>query len=199
MSCDGAPVERLADVAERPLMSVFLPDRLELVKGSPGAPSRPSGPSRGRHLAARAGDRREYARVLSQRNALLARIRSGAPRERRCPPGTASSPRTGARVARASPRGRRAAARTFARRAAQLGVQRERDARLPPGPGPGTRTSSWPSFRRAWSSTCGAASPPTVRTVTSWRSCATGASCASTAHRASSDWPCSHCSWPSAR
>ena len=77
MSCDGAPVQRLADVAERPLMSVFDPDRLELVKGSPGA--------RRAHLdqvvaaiwPARAGDRREYARVLSQRNALLARIRSG--------------------------------------------------------------------------------------------------------------------------
>ncbi len=77
MSCDGAPVQRLADVAERPLMSVFDPDRLELVKGSPGA--------RRAHLdqvvaaiwPARAGDRREYGRVLSQRNALLARIRSG--------------------------------------------------------------------------------------------------------------------------
>jgi DNA replication and repair protein RecF len=32
---DGAPVERLTDVATRPLVSVFLPDRLELVTGAP--------------------------------------------------------------------------------------------------------------------------------------------------------------------
>nr|MBA2349581.1 AAA family ATPase [Solirubrobacterales bacterium] len=34
-TADGAPVERLTDVAVRPLVSVFLPDRLELVKGPP--------------------------------------------------------------------------------------------------------------------------------------------------------------------
>src|SRR5439155_208018 len=34
LRADGAPVERL-DVATRPLVSVFLPDRLELVKGAP--------------------------------------------------------------------------------------------------------------------------------------------------------------------
>src|SRR3979409_441786 len=32
---DGAPVERLADSPARPLVSVFLPDRLELLKGAP--------------------------------------------------------------------------------------------------------------------------------------------------------------------
>ncbi len=32
---DGAEVARLLDVVERPLVSVFLPDRLELVKGPP--------------------------------------------------------------------------------------------------------------------------------------------------------------------
>ena len=32
---DGAPVERLADSDTRPLVAVFLPDRLELVKGPP--------------------------------------------------------------------------------------------------------------------------------------------------------------------
>ena len=34
-SVDGASVERLLDLAARPLVSVFLPDRLELVKGVP--------------------------------------------------------------------------------------------------------------------------------------------------------------------
>jgi DNA replication and repair protein RecF len=35
MRVDGADVERLSDASARPLVSVFLPDRLELVKGPP--------------------------------------------------------------------------------------------------------------------------------------------------------------------
>ena len=35
MRVDGAGVERLQDVEDRPLVSVFLPDRLELIKGTP--------------------------------------------------------------------------------------------------------------------------------------------------------------------
>ncbi|HEX4673438.1 MAG TPA: DNA replication and repair protein RecF [Solirubrobacteraceae bacterium] len=77
MRADGAPVERLLDVAGRPLVSVFLPDRLELVKGAPSL--------RRAHLdqlvsalwPARAGTRRAYAQSLAQRNALISRIRSG--------------------------------------------------------------------------------------------------------------------------
>ncbi len=77
MTADGAPVERLLEVDFRPLLSVFEPDRLELLKGPPSV--------RRAHLdqvvsaiwPLRANDRREYSRVLAQRNALLARIRSG--------------------------------------------------------------------------------------------------------------------------
>ncbi len=65
MSADGAPVERMLDVQERPLLSVFMPDRLELVKGAPGG--------RRAHLdqlvsaiwPLRASARREYSRVLA--------------------------------------------------------------------------------------------------------------------------------------
>jgi DNA replication and repair protein RecF len=77
MRIDGAAVERLIDVADRPLVSVFLPDRLELVKGTPSL--------RRAHLdqfiaalwPARAATRRSYAQALAQRNALLSRVRSG--------------------------------------------------------------------------------------------------------------------------
>jgi DNA replication and repair protein RecF len=77
MTCDGAPVEHLLDAALRPLVSVFAPDRLELVKGAPAL--------RRAHLdqlvaalwPLRAEDRRAYGRVLAQRNALIARIRAG--------------------------------------------------------------------------------------------------------------------------
>jgi DNA replication and repair protein RecF len=76
---DGAAVERMLDVAQRPLVSVFLPDRLELINGAPAL--------RRAHLdqfvaalwPARAATRRAYAQSLAQRNALIARIRSGLP------------------------------------------------------------------------------------------------------------------------
>jgi DNA replication and repair protein RecF len=77
MSCDGASVERLLDVETRPLLGVFVPDRLELLKGSP-APRRAH---LDRLVAAlwppRTATRRAYARALAQRNALLAGIRAG--------------------------------------------------------------------------------------------------------------------------
>src|SRR3954452_23960217 len=74
---DGAPVERLTDAQARPLVSVFLPDRLELVLGAPAL--------RRAHLdqvvaalwPPRAGTRRAYTAALGQRNALIAGIRAG--------------------------------------------------------------------------------------------------------------------------
>jgi DNA replication and repair protein RecF len=76
-SIDGAAVERLLDAARRPMVSVFLPDRLELVKGMPAL--------RRAHLdqftaalwPARAATRRAYSQTLAQRNALIARLRAG--------------------------------------------------------------------------------------------------------------------------
>jgi DNA replication and repair protein RecF len=64
----------------RPALAVFLPDRLALVKGPPGA--------RRDHLdrfaaalwPGRAEARRGYGRALAQRNALLGRVRGGAAR-----------------------------------------------------------------------------------------------------------------------
>jgi DNA replication and repair protein RecF len=74
---DGAPTDRLIPGVQRPLISVFLPDRLELIKGVPGL--------RRAHLdqfvaalwPARASARRAYAQSLAQRNALIVRIRQG--------------------------------------------------------------------------------------------------------------------------
>jgi DNA replication and repair protein RecF len=78
MTADGTQVERLLDLPQRPLVSVFLPDRLELIKGVPAL--------RRAHLdqfvtalwPARTATRRAYAQALAQRNALIARIRAGA-------------------------------------------------------------------------------------------------------------------------
>ena len=75
---DGSPVDSLSGVESRPLVSVFLPERLELVKGAPAA--------RRAHLdqlvaalwPSRAETRSAYSRALAQRNALVGRIRAGA-------------------------------------------------------------------------------------------------------------------------
>ena len=74
---DDAGVERLTDVSVRPLVSVFLPDRLELVLGAPAL--------RRAHLdqvvaalwPTRVATRRAYSAALAQRNALISSIRSG--------------------------------------------------------------------------------------------------------------------------
>jgi DNA replication and repair protein RecF len=73
---DGSPAQP-GDDLRRPAISLFMPDRLALVKGPP-APRRA-------HLdrlvaalhPARADLAREYGRALAQRNGLLARVRRG--------------------------------------------------------------------------------------------------------------------------
>src|SRR4051794_1550401 len=120
---DGAPVERLTDVEARPLVSVFLPDRLELVLGAPAL--------RRAHLdqvvaalwPARAATRRAYAAALAQRNALLAGIRAGRASRASMPAWDAELARHGialmadraATVERLAPR--------FAEHAAGLGLE----------------------------------------------------------------------------
>jgi DNA replication and repair protein RecF len=74
---DGVAVEALGTHPARPLVSVFLPDRLELIKGPPSL--------RRAHLdqvvaalwPARTANRRGYSQALAQRNALLGRVRAG--------------------------------------------------------------------------------------------------------------------------
>ncbi len=77
MSADGAPVERVLDLGFRPLVSVFLPDRLELVKGPPALRRSHMDQLVAALWPARAADRGEYSRTLAQRNALLGGIRAG--------------------------------------------------------------------------------------------------------------------------
>ena len=75
---DGAKVESLEQFDWRPPTAVFMPDRLELVKGAPGV--------RRAHLdqfvaalwPARRAARRGYSEALAQRNALLSHGRGGA-------------------------------------------------------------------------------------------------------------------------
>jgi DNA replication and repair protein RecF len=123
---DGAAVERLLELSGRPLVSVFLPDRLELVKGPPAV--------RRAHLdqfvsamwPTRVATRRAYAQALAQRNALVARLRAGG--------GTSESLRTWdmqlARHGIALMADRAAAAEAIAGRFAELGVELGVEAEL---------------------------------------------------------------------
>src|SRR3954454_15458538 len=129
---DGAAVERLTDVSARPLVSVFLPDRLELVLGAPAL--------RRAHLdqvvaalwPGRTGTRRAYSAALAQRNALLASIRAGRASRASLPAWDAELARHGialmadrdATVERLRPR--------FAEHAAGLGLEGEVELRYRP-------------------------------------------------------------------
>ena len=62
---------------ERPLVSVFHPDRLQLVKGSPAHRRAHLDRLCGAIWPARADLRRRFGRTLAQRNALVQRIRAG--------------------------------------------------------------------------------------------------------------------------
>src|SRR2546421_1505080 len=122
MRVDGAPVERLIDVSERPLLSVFLPDRLELVKGAPA--------TRRAHLdqfvaalwPARSATRRAYARALAQRNALIARIRAGHAAPDSLPSWDAELARQGIALMEDRARAVEAVVEPFERIAAELGL-----------------------------------------------------------------------------
>jgi DNA replication and repair protein RecF len=122
MAVDGARVERLLDAPGRPLVSVFLPDRLELVKGTPSL--------RRAHLdqvvaalwPARVATRRAYAQALAQRNALLARIRSGAAATASLPAWDAELARHGIALMADRVAATAAVAERFAERAAELGL-----------------------------------------------------------------------------
>jgi len=77
LQADGVVVERLVDVDMRPLVCVFMPDRLELVKGPPALRRSHIDQVIAASWPARSATRRAYGRALAQRNALLAAIRSG--------------------------------------------------------------------------------------------------------------------------
>jgi DNA replication and repair protein RecF len=65
------------DPGERPLVSVFHPDRLQLVKGAPAHRRAHLDRLCGAIWPARADLRRRFGRTLAQRNALVGRIRQG--------------------------------------------------------------------------------------------------------------------------
>src|SRR4051794_11035224 len=122
LTVDDVTVERLIDVPGRPLVGVFLPDRLELVKGAPAL--------RRAHLdqvvaalwPARAATRKEYGRALAQRNALLGRVRAGAASRASLPSWDAELARLGVALMADRAATVDLLAQRFADRAADLGL-----------------------------------------------------------------------------
>src|SRR2546423_2390699 len=129
---DGAPLERGGAPPPRPVVCVFLPDRLELVKGAPA--------SRRSHLdqvvaamwPARGETRTAYSRALAQRNALLTRVRAGASRPDLLDPWDAELARHGAQLMADRARVVAAIAPPFAARAAELGLPEPVELRYAP-------------------------------------------------------------------
>src|SRR3954468_12852269 len=119
---DGALVERPASSELRPLVGVFMPDRLDLVKGAPAL--------RRAHLdqvvaalwPSRAAARADYSRALAQRNALVARIRAGGARPELLDPWDSELARHGLAVMEARREALAELEGPFARLAAELGL-----------------------------------------------------------------------------
>jgi DNA replication and repair protein RecF len=128
---DGAPLERGGD-PPRPLVSVFLPDRLDLVKGAPAG--------RRAHLdrvvaalwPSRAPTRAAYSKALAQRNALIGRVRAGAARPDLLDPWDAELARHGAQLMADRASAADLVAPAFAARATELGLPDPAELRYSP-------------------------------------------------------------------
>jgi DNA replication and repair protein RecF len=122
LKVDGAPLDRSAAQPPRPLVCVFLPERLELVKGAPA--------TRRGHLdqvvaalwPARAETRSAYSKALAQRNALIARVRAGLTRAGLLDQWDAELARHGAQLMADRARAIASIAPAFAERGAELGL-----------------------------------------------------------------------------
>ncbi|HEX8647316.1 MAG TPA: DNA replication/repair protein RecF [Thermoleophilaceae bacterium] len=128
---DGAPLARGVD-PPRPLAAVFLPDRLDLVKGAPAL--------RRAHLdqvvaalwPARVATRSAYTRALAQRNALIARVRAGAAGAGQLDAWDAELARHGAQLMADRDAAVERVAPLFAERAEELGLPERAGLRYAP-------------------------------------------------------------------
>ncbi|HEX8053058.1 MAG TPA: DNA replication/repair protein RecF [Thermoleophilaceae bacterium] len=128
---DGAPLQRGVD-PPRPLAAVFLPDRLDLVKGAPAL--------RRAHLdqvvvalwPARVATRSGYTRALAQRNALIARVRAGAATAEQLDVWDAELARHGAQLMADRAAAVELVAPAFAARAEELGLPERAGLRYAP-------------------------------------------------------------------
>ena len=199
LQADGAAVERLVDIEMRPLVCVFMPDRLELVKGPPALRRAHIDQVVAASWPVRADTRRAYSRALAQRNALLAGIRSGRASRGSLPAWDAELARHGIAL-----RDDRAAvveqlAPRFARLADALGLGTGGDLRYRPRSQAADADELAAELAERVQSDLERGFTGHGPHRDDIACCATAASCAPTARRASSAWRCCRCCWPSAR
>jgi len=75
---DGAATDLAEAAGFRPMVTVFSPDRLELVKGPPAVRRAHLDSYVAARWPSRAESRKKFGRALAQRNALISRIQTGA-------------------------------------------------------------------------------------------------------------------------
>jgi DNA replication and repair protein RecF len=119
---DDAQVDRPAAATVRPLVGVFMPDRLDLVKGAPALRRAHFDQVVAALWPARATARADYSRALAQRNALVSRIRAGGARPELLDPWDIELARHGIAVMDARREALAQLERPFARLAAELGL-----------------------------------------------------------------------------
>ena len=74
---DGARIEQSEAILHRPMVTVFSPDRLELVKGPPAGRRAHLDSFISARWPSRSGIRSAFGRILAQRNALISRVSKG--------------------------------------------------------------------------------------------------------------------------
>ena len=124
---DGSVVERPPDPSVRPLASVFMPDRLVLVKGPPTARRAHLDQLAARLWPVRSAARSAYAHALAQRNAALVRVRSGQSPPPVLDPWDSELARLGLELMNTRAKATALVAPGFAARAAELGLPEPAD------------------------------------------------------------------------
>ncbi len=132
LQVDGANVERLIDAPTRPLVSVFMPDRLELIKGPPALRRAHVDQLTAALWPARRDVRRTYGQALAQRNALISRLRTGRASREALATWDLQLARSGAELMRERRRALDAVGELTQRTGAALGLEPELTLRYRP-------------------------------------------------------------------
>ena len=191
----GRPLAGAPD--ERPLVSVFHPDRLQLVKGSPAHRRAHLDRLCGAIWPARADLRNRFGRTLAQRNALVQRIRAGLGEADSLPSWDERLAAEAEPLMEARSEAVGVLAETFSELASGLGLPEAEISYRPRAAGGATswRRSSPAGGPRTWA----VPTPPTDRSSTRWSFVLPAGPCAGSAPRASSASPSWPCSSPSGR
>jgi DNA replication and repair protein RecF len=180
------------DPGERPLVSVFHPDRLALVKGAPARRRAHLDRLCGAIWPARADLRRRFGRTLAQRNALVARIKAGLGGFESLPSWDEGLAAEAEPLIAARAEAVEVLAPPFATLAEGLGLPEAEIAYRPRADGDRLVLAGELARKASAEPTT-----PTARSWTRWSCGWAAARCAASARRDSSVWPCSPCCSPS--